>query len=286
MRLVGPSDQCRVIVDRGPYSIGDTVDVEVRFCPERNLHIREGRIYLMLAETYYAGPERGDNGKVREDHIILSESFLHDIDAIGGLEYRGEANFVIPQAAQPTAKTKIINLKWYCRAKIDVAGPDIFQDQEIGILPATLEKHAPSTASPVVTDAQFAECTLFLSFPSTHVRKGEMLSGILRGRAHRPLKIKQVRLELEYWETAGSKTRKRRMDRVIVHRGISLSADEQFEWQFQVRIPDGLSSINIGETLVVWYAKGILVRRGILYATTLLRSDYLQVPQAITVYAN
>ena len=107
------------------------------------------------------------------------------------------------------------------------------------------------------------------------MRVGETLSRILRGQAHRPLKIKQVRLELECLEIAGSKSHKRLVDSVIVQREISLSVHEQFEWHFQLRIPEGLSSINVGQTSVDWHAKGTLVRQGILYSMTILRSDYI-----------
>ena len=51
MWLLRPNAECDVLVDRGPYSIGDTVNVTMRFCPAQNFHVLEVRIYLILADT-------------------------------------------------------------------------------------------------------------------------------------------------------------------------------------------------------------------------------------------
>ena len=66
------------------------------------------------------------------------------------------------------------------------------------------------------------------------------MTGTFRAHAHKQLKAKQIIVELEYSEIAGSRNRSQIRERIVLAKSVNLSADEPYEWPFRISIPTGL----------------------------------------------
>ena len=256
---------------------GDTVKVKLRLTPQENFHIRSGTIELTCTEvywkvvTYYTHSKYGSTMHRRNQPctnrlVQQKKRFLDITDASNGMSLSQDVSFDIPNNALPSIDGNTANITWELKAKLDIAKlRDVHANQVVMVRPFPLAipvDESGHIAGSSVVNRSYDACDLSLTLDTGSIGAGESLRGAFETQVKKPFKARQVRVELEVSEEAGSKSSKTVMDRALLeNERITFNGADYRRWEFALKVPQSLPTMSAGSTKVHWRVKGILDER-------------------------
>jgi len=252
---------------------GDTLDVRLYLTPQESFHIRSGTVELICTEVYWRRVTTStgkttttSNRKFRRTLFRAKEKFLGIIDATSGMSLSEAVSFTIPTNVPPTVEGKTASITWGLDAKLDIAKMRDVHTQRIITIKPILMAHAvddPNQRPPaIIAHDSSGHCDLSLTLYSDTAGAGGTLQGTLEMQVKKEVDVREVRIELEVKEEAGTKSSRTVVDSVPCESGSSFNYGDFRQWPFRFQIPQApLPTITTSSTKVRWRVKGVMDRK-------------------------
>ena len=294
LRLLGRSKHLEpgmsAHVKGGPFLPGDQVDVELIWPARQDCCFKEVSLDLVCRETFwytvkatgaafvgnypghgeenytgtpYTAAGRPGRYKTSKELVRLSSHVALVNQELDQTTLRGIARFQLPAAAPPSIKGETACVEWELRAQL---ASSVSEDYTLGKI-TVLSNSAGNIGNQAshhgseVRPAAPSQCEVALSLPEGSVRTGQALNGILKAKALNDISVTKIQAELECWEQAAAKQSSAVYSAAELQGRSLLYAGQEYQWPFQLQIPDRLlPSAILDETSVVWRVKGIIGR--------------------------
>jgi hypothetical protein len=264
--LKKPTADIALNISDGPFYPGSAINVGILISSQDSFPVRSGSAELACVESYWVMVSDGKTQRQQKKKRKLFESkeeFLGSTEFMWGMALNKSASFTLPADLPPTVCGKVVNIRYQLDVKLDVAKMrDIHKKCEITTLPIPtgtpdLEGSIHNLSSKVTTSSDEGELTL--SLDSEHGAASETLHGSLEAMMKQDVSVREIRVELEVKESAGSISSKTIADAVMLEQQTSLARGSYRKWQFELKLPDApLPNISTDKSSVVWLAKGIM----------------------------
>ena len=267
-RFRRPEADLRIHVDKTVLNPGDGLEVRVDLVPRSSFDVRNGRLELICAETYVqkTSSQYGTHYQRKtETRFRAGETFSDSGTLRSGVKYSTDMTLDVPTDGVRTIRgTKVRNIEpgisWEVRASLDVANArDLSASREITVVePSRLED---AVSKPVVAEVRHRQCNLTLAFSPGAVRSGDRLEGTLSSEPLLDMTVTDVRAELVREEKFGNDAQEHVVDQVVLEPELSLSAEDNREWQFRLDVGSvDVPSLKTDKSSVRWLVKGVLAR--------------------------
>ncbi len=286
------TDQVTARVNGGPFLPGDRVDVELIWATESGFESGPLFLDLVCIETFWYTVKAtgaafvgtfpghreenhkgapytaaGRPGRYRTFKVL--ERLTTEVTLLNPdpkqTHRRGTASFQLPATAPPTILGKIACVEWELRAGF--ASP-ASSDRTVGkiillsnpVVSLSNQARRPNATSTVRPLKQ--NCIVSISLPDEPLKTGQVLHGVLKAKVLIDFNVTKVQAELGCWERAGAKRSAKIHATADIQGGTILHAGQEYEWPFELRLPEGLlPSARFDEISVAWQVKGILGRK-------------------------
>ena len=266
-RFRRPNAELRVELSKRVAQPGDEIEARVSLIPKSNFHVREGRVELVMLDTYIQRIQNqygASYHKRTNNEVIASETLMDESAVRRGVTLASDFRFTVPEDALPTlngAEHRKIQpgIAWGVKVSLDVASArDLNEIGEFVVRPTAPDAEP---AEPKSIEERRRQCVLTLELSQNRARSGDAVSGVLRAEMLRDVKVDDVRVELARIEKFGDEDNEITVDQVMVTEDVSLPADRTMETSFaldvgQVSVP----TLKTEKSEVRWVVKGILSR--------------------------
>lgn len=217
----------------------------------------------------YTAAGRPGRFKTSKDLATLSSNVPLTNKNTSLSDLRGIAKFQLPADAPPNIEGKTARVDWELRVRSTSGasqestpvGKITVLSKPVGNVGNQAGRHESDVRSEAPREFNIAHCDMYLSLPEGALFTGQTLHGALSARALKDINVTKIQAELDCLEQAGAKQSSAVYTTVILQGRSLLQAGQDYQWPFQLRIPNCLlPSVSLDETSVVWRVKGILGR--------------------------
>jgi hypothetical protein len=261
-----PKADITINIPEGPLHPGSTINTVVRVSAKESFSIRSGSVEFACTEVYWQIVHTGKSThqqKRKHKLFKIKEMFIGNTNFTMGTSIKKSVKLIIPDGLPSTVSGKTVNINWQLKASLDIIKMrDITKKLELIVLPIAtaipvFEGIYPGPSNKASSSSE--EGKLILSLESEFANGGENLHGSFETKVERDISAREIRVELEVKESAGSKSTKVIADSVKLEEQVHLAGGYYRKWRFELKIPDSPPpTTSTNKSSVIWTVKGII----------------------------